>query len=794
MLTSASSATQVVTQTIERQAYQIQSYQNNIVGFAQQIKYSLLGAVGVLGLFGTGLNAIQRSAAAEELQTSFGTLLQNMEAGEVLVRQLQQLAAQTPLETTTLSQATKTLLQFNAVAAGEVVPTLRMIGDSVSGQSDALLRMSYAFGQVAATGRLTGQDLMQMINAGFNPLQEISRTSGKGMAQLKDEMEKGLISFDMVKEAFRTATSEGGRFYRGMELGSKTLSGLFSTLKDDVGLTLQDIGDTLVRVFDLKEVVRRLSDFAQQVRKWINVSADGFIYAKQAVVEFVNENYELIMTGVKTAGVISGLWLAIKATGVAIGIVSFALRVLKIDVILSTALWLGWKLVVLAWGATILLVTGFVAGFKLVFSAAMAVAAFAQTAFNIALGTGELLVAAVMGTLGVYAAGAIPGYTLGTIVATGATWLFNAALTVMNALLAPANLLLAGAAIAAIVVTLGAAAVPLAAIAAAIVAAWEAGKSLLDTLQRTGDMLSATLEDTLPMLLMWRNIIEDITRAVQVDFGLAWRMAGAYARLAVAQVSALWPPVWQFIQTGFTILWDEVTNKFKVTFYTTLIDMLDRFMGWAKDIAAGYLSALTSPLEFLTGGADDQIKAATERLQEGITKAGDVAGKHWELRMKEAVNALTRGLNNMDLEAIKAAQAEINKIRGEVRDKEEQKAREAAERTAKDKALLDSLGKTGSQSMKNVEKAAHHAHQAVEKVRASLATGPEGYSRLVEYANFLRDRFEDPNLRGRGYLGRSVISTGMGAPDKTEAILTKIERNTAKEANANPVMLYSAGI
>ena len=59
------------------------------------------------------------------------------------------------------------------------------------------------------------QDLNQMINTGFNPLEVISRKTGKSIAQLKEEMVAGGISAEELGEAFLMATQEGDRFYKG---------------------------------------------------------------------------------------------------------------------------------------------------------------------------------------------------------------------------------------------------------------------------------------------------------------------------------------------------------------------------------------------------------------------------------------------------------------------------------------------------------------------------------------------------------------------------------------------------
>ncbi|MFB9862730.1 tape measure protein [Rufibacter immobilis] len=108
--------------------------------------------------------------------------------------------------------AAQTMLSFG-VNAKAVMPSLQKLGDIAGGDKDKLQSLSLAFSQVAATGRLTGQDLLQFVNAGFNPLQEMSAKTGKSMGTLKKEMEDGKVSFLDVATSIESATGKGGRFF-----------------------------------------------------------------------------------------------------------------------------------------------------------------------------------------------------------------------------------------------------------------------------------------------------------------------------------------------------------------------------------------------------------------------------------------------------------------------------------------------------------------------------------------------------------------------------------------------------
>ena len=191
-----------------------------------------------------GMAMVQGAAQMEMYRANFETMLGSAEAGAQMLERVRDMAAATPFGTTDLVGATETLLQFG-MAGEEVIPTLRMLGDISLGDANKLSRLSLVMGQVAAAGRMTGQDLLQMINAGFNPLQELVRTQGHDIAYWREQMENGRITTQMVTDAMRSATAEGGRFHDGMARGAQTLSGKWSTLKDNVMNLAIAIGEQL---------------------------------------------------------------------------------------------------------------------------------------------------------------------------------------------------------------------------------------------------------------------------------------------------------------------------------------------------------------------------------------------------------------------------------------------------------------------------------------------------------------------------------------------------------------------
>lgn len=202
-----------------------------IIGGVKAIGHAITGIA--KGFAGAMRDGVEYNARMEQYTTSFTTMLGDQAKAQKLVNDLKVEAARTPFGMEDLAKATQTLMGFG-MSAEESQVRLKQLGDISQGDAGKFESLTLAFAQMSSTGKLTGQDLNQMINAGFNPLEEISRKTGKSIGELKEEMGKGAISADMVADAFASATSEGGRFYGAMDAQSRTFSGQLATLQDGV--------------------------------------------------------------------------------------------------------------------------------------------------------------------------------------------------------------------------------------------------------------------------------------------------------------------------------------------------------------------------------------------------------------------------------------------------------------------------------------------------------------------------------------------------------------------------------
>ena len=211
------------------------------------------GSIKAIGASIAGVFTVQQAASfakkvvevrgeIESLEKSF-EILAGKTQGKKLFGEIKDFAVTTPMAMGDLAKGAQTLLSFN-VAAEDVMPIMRAIGDIAMGDAQKFNSLTLAFAQMQSTGKLMGQDLLQMINAGFNPLSIISEKTGKSIGALKEEMAAGAISADMITQAFMDATSEGGKFHGMMEAQSKGIKGSISNLEGAIEDMFNSIGES----------------------------------------------------------------------------------------------------------------------------------------------------------------------------------------------------------------------------------------------------------------------------------------------------------------------------------------------------------------------------------------------------------------------------------------------------------------------------------------------------------------------------------------------------------------------
>lgn len=191
-----------------------------------------MGAFAVSALVDFGKEAIDAQSKVEQLEISFRTLLGSQEKASALIAEIKSYGTVTPYDTEGLAQAARLMLSYG-MSSSKIMPTLKMLGDIAMGDKDKLQSLTLAFSQMSASGRVCKEDLNQMVDAGFNPLQIISEKTGKSIGELTDEVSKGAISVQDIEQAFIDATSEGGKFHNMVNNMSDSIAGKTAQMTDN---------------------------------------------------------------------------------------------------------------------------------------------------------------------------------------------------------------------------------------------------------------------------------------------------------------------------------------------------------------------------------------------------------------------------------------------------------------------------------------------------------------------------------------------------------------------------------
>lgn len=236
------------------------------------------GAIaGVSAAMGAGVVAgVKYNATIENYQTSFEVMTGSAEKAAEVVDRLKKLGAETPFEMPQLAEVTQLLMNYG-FTADEAIDRMQMLGDISQGSADKMSRIATAYGQMSSAGKVQLEDVKQMIEAGFNPLQEISESTGESMESLYDRISNGTLAVDEITASMQRATSEGGKYYQSMEKQSQTITGMISTLKDNAQQLLGEVVQPITESFGARLLPAAIDAIDQLTTAFQQNGVDGLI-------------------------------------------------------------------------------------------------------------------------------------------------------------------------------------------------------------------------------------------------------------------------------------------------------------------------------------------------------------------------------------------------------------------------------------------------------------------------------------------------------------------------------------
>lgn len=206
-------------------------------------------AFGALGAAGAVLG-IKTAAGMEQARISFETMLGSASKADVFLRKLADFAAKTPFEFPELQSAASSLISAG-IQADKVIPIMRTLGDVTSGMgtgSEGVKRATIALQQMAAAGRITGEDLNQLRDAGIPVFDLLAAATGRTKAEVVKLAQAGKLGAKELGQLMKALETGKGleRFSGLMEKQSRSLTGLWSTFKDTLGMRLAKLLDPAI--------------------------------------------------------------------------------------------------------------------------------------------------------------------------------------------------------------------------------------------------------------------------------------------------------------------------------------------------------------------------------------------------------------------------------------------------------------------------------------------------------------------------------------------------------------------
>lgn len=293
---------------------------------ASLAKVAKVSAVAFAG-FATAIGlAVNESAKLETIKTSFQVMTGSVSQANKVMNELLDLSSRTPFQFEQIADAGQKLLAFGFEA--EALPDLiTRIGDVSAASGKDVGSLAVIFGQVAAAGKLTGERLNQLLEAGIPILDVLAKATDKPKSAIRDMVSKGEIDFKIFERAFNSLSEEGGLAFKGMEKQSQTLAGKISTLKDNFTQFSARIGDKFAPV--MKVAVDALTSFF--------IALKGNQDLVNLTVSFLAAGAALSALGVAIPTVIIALG-ALRTAMISLGVVTNGLKLAMISLVGATGI------------------------------------------------------------------------------------------------------------------------------------------------------------------------------------------------------------------------------------------------------------------------------------------------------------------------------------------------------------------------------------------------------------------------------------------------------------------------
>lgn len=215
---------------------------------AATIRAFVSSALGPLSLAFSGLGAVAAAGGMVKLAADAETLALQMEVltkdagvARKLVQDLNAFSAQVPFDKMDLKQAATQLLAVQTPVS-EIISDMTVLANLAAGSGVAITELTDIFAQLRSTGTVTMQDLQVLQRRNINLVPLLTKQFGN----LEKATQDGRVSFDDLRAAMYAVTTGTGTFAGMVERLSKSFSGQFSTLKNNIIIAATALGEQML--------------------------------------------------------------------------------------------------------------------------------------------------------------------------------------------------------------------------------------------------------------------------------------------------------------------------------------------------------------------------------------------------------------------------------------------------------------------------------------------------------------------------------------------------------------------
>lgn len=276
---------------------------------------------------------IGSNAEMEQYTTSLEVMLGSASKASAMIEKMREFAAKTPLTLENVISGGSLLMSYG-VDESNLIDTMTKLGDLASGNAEKMDRITLAYGQMLAKGKVTGEELMQMTEAGV-PLQTaLAESIGVTGEEFSKMVSKGEVGIDDLNKAITGLTTGNGKFAGMMEKQSQTMQGMLSTLQDNLSEFMRKMGEGAFG--EVKSALQEASDLLAEweedgtLDKWaqgVGVLLKNLIAFLKTAISVGLDFKEVIIAGAVALGtfkvaigignIISTTVLRIKEFGIA---------------------------------------------------------------------------------------------------------------------------------------------------------------------------------------------------------------------------------------------------------------------------------------------------------------------------------------------------------------------------------------------------------------------------------------------------------------------------------------------